>query len=273
MRTRVDLLLLVFYPAVEIVAALASALNHLVRRRRRPARCADDRRLVAFMQYAQRFFRPISDMSEKFNVLQSAMASSERIFGLLDEPVVIAPQPNPVARPPGAAGHIVFETSGSRTTAGQARRRMPTRLRAERRQLRGQARPARRHRRRDGFGQDDTHQLAAPVLRRHRGRITVDGVDIRDLALADLRGLFSLVLQDVHLFSGTIEETSGSGAMTSTKRKMMRAAKAVHADHLSSDCRIATRRRWPNAGRRFRSGRSSCCRSPAPWRSTLACSS
>ena len=55
------------------------------------------------------FFRPISDMSEKFNVLQSAMASSERIFALLDEPVVVRPPAQPIARPSPAAGHIVFE--------------------------------------------------------------------------------------------------------------------------------------------------------------------
>ena len=66
--------------------------------------------LVAFAQYSQRFFRPISDMSEKFNVLQAAMASSERIFKLLDEPVEIASPPTPVVpRAEGRGGHIVFD--------------------------------------------------------------------------------------------------------------------------------------------------------------------
>jgi ATP-binding cassette subfamily B protein len=65
--------------------------------------------LVAFLQYSQRFFRPISDLSEKFNILQSAMASSERIFKVLDEPVTIEAPAAPAARPAPAAGHIRFE--------------------------------------------------------------------------------------------------------------------------------------------------------------------
>src|SRR5206468_4838448 len=79
----------VFYPAIEVVSALASALivwyggGYVLRN------ALTLGALVAFLQYSMRFFRPISDMSEKFNVLQAAMASSERIFGLLDEPVII----------------------------------------------------------------------------------------------------------------------------------------------------------------------------------------
>ena len=65
--------------------------------------------LVAFLQYSQRFFRPISDMSEKFNVLQSAMASSERIFKLLDEPVIVAVAAGADAPSRTARGHIAFE--------------------------------------------------------------------------------------------------------------------------------------------------------------------
>ena len=81
----------VFYPAIESVGALASALiiwygGGMVLRQALTLGA-----LVAFLQYSQRFFRPISDMSEKFNVLQAAMASSERIFTLLDEPVRVLP--------------------------------------------------------------------------------------------------------------------------------------------------------------------------------------
>src|SRR5688500_7751604 len=79
----------VFYPAIELVSALAASLiiwrggNWVMQ----DALTLGS--LVAFLQYSQRFFRPISDMSEKFNVLQGAMASSERIFALLDTPVEI----------------------------------------------------------------------------------------------------------------------------------------------------------------------------------------
>jgi ATP-binding cassette subfamily B protein len=99
----------VFYPAIEAVSALAAALIIWYG----GASVLDDTltlgALVAFLQYSQRFFRPISDMSEKFNVLQSAMASSERIFKLLDEPVAIESPSRPVSRPHPAPGHIVFD--------------------------------------------------------------------------------------------------------------------------------------------------------------------
>src|SRR5207302_4373415 len=99
----------VFYPAIELVAALASALivwyggSAVIRN------VVTIGALVAFVQYSARFFRPISDMSEKFNVLQAAMASSERIFKLIDEPIVISQPEAAVARPAPAAGHIVFD--------------------------------------------------------------------------------------------------------------------------------------------------------------------
>ena len=83
----------VFYPAVELVGALAASLILWVGGARLIFDGSDPLTLgalVAFLQYSQRFFRPISDLSEKFNILQGAMASSERIFGLLDTPVEIS---------------------------------------------------------------------------------------------------------------------------------------------------------------------------------------
>src|SRR6476660_3190657 len=99
----------VFYPAVEGVSTLATALIIGYGGGSVVSGALTLGALVAFIQYAQRFFRPISDMSEKFNVLQSAMASSERIFKLLDEPVAIEPPAQPRHRPAPAAGHIRFE--------------------------------------------------------------------------------------------------------------------------------------------------------------------
>src|SRR4030095_12590490 len=99
----------VFYPAIEVIGALASALIIWFGGGWTLQNTLTLGSLVAFLQYSQRFFRPISDMSEKFNVLQAAMASSERIFKLLDEPVAITPPVGPARRPPGAAGAIRFE--------------------------------------------------------------------------------------------------------------------------------------------------------------------
>jgi ATP-binding cassette, subfamily B, multidrug efflux pump len=101
----------VFYPAIECVAALSTALIIWYGGGNVIAGTLTLGSLVAFIQYAQRFFRPISDMSEKFNVLQAAMASSERIFKLLDEPIVVQSPPASALRGPArqAEGHIVFE--------------------------------------------------------------------------------------------------------------------------------------------------------------------
>src|SRR5262249_19392622 len=89
----------VFYPAIEVVSALAAALIIWYGGLSVMSATLTMGSLVAFLQYSQRFFRPISDLSEKFNILQSAMASSERIFKVLDEPVTIEAPAKPVARP------------------------------------------------------------------------------------------------------------------------------------------------------------------------------
>ncbi|MBW8868558.1 MAG: ABC transporter ATP-binding protein, partial [Acidobacteria bacterium] len=99
----------VFYPAIEAVSTLATALIIWYGGSSVLRNTLTLGALVAFIQYSQRFFRPISDMSEKFNVLQSAMASSERIFKLLDEPVAIESPAQPERRPAPAGGHIRFE--------------------------------------------------------------------------------------------------------------------------------------------------------------------
>src|SRR5262249_8937068 len=99
----------VFYPAIEAISSLASALIIWYGGGSVLRDTLTLGALVAFLQYSQRFFRPISDMSEKFNVLQSAMASSERIFKLLDEPVAVTSPAAPKRRPAGAQGHIRFE--------------------------------------------------------------------------------------------------------------------------------------------------------------------
>src|SRR5216684_409991 len=192
----------VFYPAIEAVGALASALiiwygGGDVLRGVLPIGA-----LVAFLQYAQRFFRPISDMSEKFNLLQSAMASSERIFKLLDEPVAIATPAKPAARPVPGGGHIVFDHVWfAYHEAGQE----PDWVLKD---VSFEVKPGERVGivGATGSGKTTIINLLLRFYDVGRGTITVDGVDVRQLDLADLRGLFSLVLQDVHLFSGTIAD-------------------------------------------------------------------
>jgi ATP-binding cassette subfamily B protein len=197
--------------------------------------------LVAFLQYSQRFFRPISDLSEKFNILQSAMASSERIFKVLDEPVTIEAPAAPVARPAPAAGHIRFEhvwfaynvtptdSSVSSVVEGSA---VDSSQDWVLRDISFDVRPGERVGivGATGSGKTTLINLLLRFYDVQHGRITVDGVDIRELDLADLRGLFSLVLQDVHLFSGTIADNIRLGSETIDDERLKRAAQAVHAE-------------------------------------------
>ena len=220
--------------------------------------------LVAFLQYSQRFFRPISDLSEKFNVLQGAMASSERIFALLDTPVEIVPPPRGghagAAPAPIRFEHVTFAyVPGEPVLQGRV--------------VRGAAGPARGHRRRHGLGQDHDVNLLLRFYDVQDGRITIDGVDIRELDLASLRAQFGLVLQDVHLFSGTIAGNVRLGHADINDAAVRRAVDAVHAGPFIDRLPRRARRGGGRARqRRCRWGRSSCCRSRARWRSIRRCS-
>jgi len=221
----------VFYPAIEVVSSLASALIIWYGGVSVLRGALTLGALVAFLQYSQRFFQPISDMSEKFNVLQSAMASSERIFKLLDEPVIVQAPARPVLRAATAAGHIVFDGVWFAYNAREAEERgeEPDFVL---RDVSFEVIPGQRVGIVGATGAGKT-TISSLLLRFYdvtRGRITVDGVDIRNLDLDDLRGLFSLVLQDVHLFSGTIADNIRLGDGSIDEEAIRRAARAVHAD-------------------------------------------
>ncbi len=211
----------VFYPAIEAISSLASALIIWYGGGRVIQSALTLGALVAFLQYSQRFFRPISDMSDKFNVMQSAMASSERIFRLLDEPVEIESPAHPAVRPAPLAGHIAFEHVWFAYNADDFVLQ----------DVSFEVRPGQRIGIVGATGSGKT-TLINLLLRFYdvtRGRITVDGIDIRDLDLAVLRRLFSLVLQDVHLFSGTVADNIRLGNADIDDARIRRAAEAVHA--------------------------------------------
>ncbi|MSO45661.1 MAG: ATP-binding cassette domain-containing protein [Acidobacteria bacterium] len=212
----------VFYPAIEAIAALSTALIIWYGGLSVIDGTLTIGALVAFVQYSQRFFRPISDMSEKFNVLQAAMASSERIFKVLDEPVLIESPRPAVARPGTGGGHIVFDRVWFAYNDEQwVLRDVSFEVKpGERVGIVGAT----------GSGKTTLINLLLRFYDVQRGRITIDGVDVRDLELAELRGLFSLVLQDVHLFSGTIADNIRLGNPSIDEAAVRRAAAAVHAD-------------------------------------------
>jgi ATP-binding cassette, subfamily B, multidrug efflux pump len=210
----------VYYPVVEVLSAVAIACviwfggNDVLRG------TATLGVLVAFMQYAQRFFRPIQDLSEKYNILQSAMAACERIFKLLDTPLeIISPA---VTKTPNGPGRIEFDH------VWFAYRKMPV----ETGELRGartgeapvptQAQPGEPdwvlrdvsfviepgetvaivgH---TGAGKTTIISLLMRFYDVQKGAIKIDGVDVKEMDLNDLRRRFGVVLQDPFLFTGTV---------------------------------------------------------------------
>jgi ATP-binding cassette subfamily B protein len=158
--------------------------------------------LTAFTMFAQRFFRPIQDLSEKFNILQSAMAASERIFKLLDEPVLVESDPKaiPLDHPLGEIEfrNVWFSYKNVPEPADEdwVLRDVSFRVAP------GQTIAIVGH---TGAGKTTLISLLLRFYDVQRGQILLDGKDIRLIDLQDLRRQFGIVLQDPFLFTGTIE--------------------------------------------------------------------
>jgi ATP-binding cassette subfamily B multidrug efflux pump len=189
----------VFFPVVEVLTAVAMALLLWYGGLRVLDGTLTVGILAAFIQYTRRFFQPLQDLSEKFNLLQSAMASSERVFALLDEPVTVPePAPATAARlPRPVAGEVRFEGVWFRY-----RPEGPWVLR----DISFTASPGRTialvgH---TGAGKTTIVNLLLRFYDPERGRITVDGVDIRELSTGELRSVIGFVQQDLFLFTGDI---------------------------------------------------------------------
>jgi len=167
--------------------------------------------LVAFIQYALRFFRPIMDFSEKYNILQSAMAASERVFKLLDTPMqVVSPA---VTKHPEGPGRIEFDHVWFAYREAEQSEQAPDWV------LRdvtfaiepGETVAIVGH---TGAGKTTLISLLLRFYDVQKGAVRIDGVDVKEMDLADLRSRFGVVLQDPFLFSGTI----GGNIRLGTKR-------------------------------------------------------
>jgi ATP-binding cassette subfamily B multidrug efflux pump len=156
--------------------------------------------LVAFMQYAQRFFRPIQDLSEKYNILQSAMAAGERVFKLLDtKSEVTSPS---VTKKPQGLGRIEFDHVWFAYGASEKTGEPDWVLRDVSFALEpGQTIAVVGH---TGAGKTTLISLLMRFYDVQQGAIRIDGVDIKEMDLDDLRSRFGVVLQDPFLFSGTV---------------------------------------------------------------------
>lgn len=187
----------VFFPVVELITNATLAALILYAGFKLQAGTLTLGLLLAFIQQSGRFFRPIRELAERYNVMQTAMASSERIFTLLDNQDHIPERPD--ARPAVFAREIRLERVGFAYDPGG-------RLVVQ--DLDGAIPRGRRiavvgH---TGAGKSTLINLLMRFYDVESGRITVDGTDVRELQLKSLRGLFGLVLQDVFVFSGTLEE-------------------------------------------------------------------
>jgi ATP-binding cassette, subfamily B, multidrug efflux pump len=224
----------IYYPVVEVLSSIAIACviwfggNQVLRN------FVTLGVLVAFMQYAQRFFRPIQDLSEKYNILQAAMASSERVFKLLDtSPEIVSPATPKVPQGPGriefdhvwfayrtmaqAAAEAASKGEKLKTVAiGKTDGALPTIAEVGLAGAKdfdwvlrdvsftiepGQTVAIVGH---TGAGKTTIISLLLRFYDVQRGAIRIDGVDIRDMDLNDLRRRYGVVLQDPFLFTGTV---------------------------------------------------------------------
>jgi ATP-binding cassette subfamily B protein len=229
-----------YYPVVEILSSVAIAMVIWVGGRGVMRGAVSIGVLVAFIQYAQRFFRPIQDLSEKYNILQAAMAASERVFKLIDtQPEIVSPAHPKEGDNSGSIEFVnvwfTYQRLDEETKALMARA-TPEELAAMSEVewiLRGvsfritpdQTAAIVGH---TGAGKSTIISLMMRFYDIQHGSVLVDGVDVRDHNLLRLRQHFGVVLQDPVLFSGTIDSNIRMGTAAITEEEMRRAAGQVN---------------------------------------------
>jgi ATP-binding cassette subfamily B protein len=199
-----------YFPAIEILTSVALASLIVAGAYRVEMDVASVGTLAAFLQFVRRFFQPLQDLAEKYNILQAAMASSERIFGLLDTTEVVdaAPVTTLTRRSRGRGVTLAFDDVWFAYDLAHLARKATAPAEPEW-VLRGvsfTARPGETlalvgH---TGAGKTTIINLILRFYEPQRGRITLDGVDIREIPLAELRGAIGYVQQDIFLFAGDI---------------------------------------------------------------------
>jgi ATP-binding cassette subfamily B protein len=208
-----------FYPVAEFLGMLALALLLAYGGFRVRGGAIQIGVVVAFFQYGMRFFRPIQDLSEKYNIMQSAMAAAERVFKLLDTPVEIQSRLAPVPFPKTPAAvefdHVWFAYKQEDWVLSDVSFRIEP----------GETIAVVGH---TGAGKTTLASLLLRFYEVQRGAIRIGGTDIRDFDIEDLRRNFGVVLQDPHLFTGTIAENIRLGTPGISDEHLANAAARVN---------------------------------------------
>jgi len=214
----------IFYPAVEIISSLAIALIVWYGGINVLNNALSLGSLVAFITYAQRFYQPISDLSEKYNILQAAMAASERIFKLLDTKISIPESPKPV-KIKEISGDIEFKNVWFAYNKDYVLKDISFKVK------RGQSIAFVGA---TGAGKSTIINLLARFYDPDRGAVFIDGIDIKNMSKKTLRENLGVVLQDVFLFSGDIKYNISLGDDNISFEKIRKAAVEVNIEKFIS---------------------------------------
>jgi ATP-binding cassette subfamily B protein len=208
-----------FYPIAEFLGMLALALLLAYGGFRVRGGAIQIGVVVAFFQYGLRFFRPIQDLSEKYNIMQSAMAAGERVFKLLDTPANIQSPAQPAVFPASPAAiefdRVWFAYKDQDWVLSDVSFRIEP----------GETIAVVGH---TGAGKTTIASLLLRFYDVQRGAILIGGIDIREFDLENLRHNFGIVLQDPHVFTGTIAENIRLGTPGISEGQMAEAAARVN---------------------------------------------
>jgi len=214
-----------FFPGVEIISSLAIALiiwyggSHVIQG------TLTFGALIAFIQYAQRFYRPIQDLSEKYNIMQSAMASSERIFKLLDEEKIIPESDKPVEMNRKCCSIEFRNVWFAYNDKDYVLKDISFSVKqGEKIAIVGAT----------GAGKTTIINLLCRFYDVTKGEICIDDINIREFSKESLRKNIGIVLQDVFLFSGTIRDNISLGNTGIPEKKIIASCTEVNADKFIS---------------------------------------
>ncbi|MDM7991756.1 MAG: ABC transporter ATP-binding protein [Candidatus Fermentibacter sp.] len=210
----------IFRPAIEILASTGVALVLVTGGVSVLGGALTIGALVAFVSYVRQMFQPIADMSEKFNIMQSAMASAERVFGVMDTEPDVTDSPEATA-PAGITGRVEFDSVSFSYVEGKEVLRDVS-FRVEPGRSVAIVGPT-------GAGKTSIISLLCRFYDPASGSVKVDGTDIRRMPVASLRRNMAIVLQDAFIFSRTVEDNIRLGSPID-RSSVERAAEMVQAD-------------------------------------------